>query len=153
MLKLMGTSAALLLCAVVTAHAAPSLKATTTTSGGGIYTVPITLYGDSTAIAAVGVELTYDPKVLEAAGAAAGPAATVAGKQVVVTPGDKGHLTVGVFGMNANKLMDGVVATVTFRVKPGQEQAAKSLNYLFSASTLAGDDLTLEQTKGTVILE
>jgi len=152
MIRPMMIGSTILLCVALAAHAAPSLKATTTLSGGGTYTVPLTLTGDNAAIAAVGVEVTYDPELLEAVGAA-GPAATVAGKQATVTPGAKGHLTVGIFGMNATKIMDGVVAILTLRMKPGQEQATKSLNYAFSASTPTGDDLPLEQAKGTLILE
>jgi len=152
MMKQMIISSILLLCAAIAAHAAPGMRAGTTLSGGGTYTVPITLTGDAAAIAAIGIEVTYDPGLLEAA-VVAGPAATVAGKQATVTPGAKGHLTVGVFGMNATKIMDGVVAILTLRVQPGQEQATKSLNYAFSASTPAGDDLLLEHATGTVILE
>jgi hypothetical protein len=143
----------LLLLPAITAYAAPSLKATPTALDGGTYTVPISLYGNSTAIAAVGVELTYNPAVLELVSTNAGPAATAAGKQVTATPAAKGDLTVGIFGMNTNKIMDGVVATVIFRVKPGQELAAKTLTYVFSASTPAGDDLTLDQAGGTLTME
>lgn len=153
MLKRIIACTLLLLLSSAAALAAPTLEATPSSLSSGTFTIPLTLHGDSAAVAAVGAELTYDPAVLELAGTTAGPAATAAGKQVASTPGAKGHLTIGVFGFNTNKIADGVVATVTFKAKAGQEQAAKSLTYVFSASNPAGDDLALEQARGTLVLE
>ena len=137
----------------VAAHAAPGIEATAAKMSSESYSVPITLHGDSAAIAALGAELSYDPAVLELAGSSAGPAATTAGKQVAATSSAKGHLTLGIFGFNANKISDGVVANVTFRVKPGQEQAAKTVGYDFTASTPAGENLPLAQPQGSLTLE
>jgi len=97
-----------------------NLGTPTFTTDGATVSLPLTLSTVAgVSLASVGTIVRFDQTKLEYVSITAGEAATMAGKTASANPDPDDPLSViiGVSGFNANSIGNGVVATVTFKVK------------------------------------
>ena len=96
-----------------------------------------------TNIASVGVDIAYDTSVLGSPSAIIGPAGTAAGKDVSTSITSPGVFRVGILGLNANVIGDGVVAYVSFTIDPVAAFGSTTLSNTPSASDPDGNLVTV----------
>ena len=92
------------------------LACATLTVGSGATEVPIILTLEGTSVSGVSFDVEYDPAALSLR-AAAGAAASAAGKTLDAHELSAGTLRVIIFGVNRNEIADGVVAALTVTAK------------------------------------
>jgi PKD repeat protein len=109
-------SAALVLAASLGFSAAEISVSNASGLPGETVTVQVSLSGSGGGICALATDIAFDTGRLSFAGAAAGAAASAAGKQVVAEEVQPGTLRLGVYGMNQTPIPDGVVAELTFAI-------------------------------------
>lgn len=154
MFKRLAIQTILLLGTAGAVHAAPRLELGSGSDGVGTVTIPVTLTNEQgTGIAAVGIDIGYDADVLQNPTATAGPAAVAAGKGVNVSTPSSGVVRLGIIGLNANAIGNGVVAVVTFAKKPGGKKGGVAFKYASSAADPAGEAVAMDTADGVLVVE
>jgi hypothetical protein len=118
---------------------------------GETVTIPGTLTnGASKSIAAVGVDIGFDTASLENPQCAVGSAGTAAGKDCSASSPSAGVFRIGIAGLNANVIGNGVVANVSFVIKASAAPCAKPLTNTPSASDPEGHPIMVAGSNGSV---
>ncbi|MFH1440743.1 MAG: Ig-like domain-containing protein, partial [Candidatus Omnitrophota bacterium] len=106
-------------------------------------------------VCAINFDILYDQTALKVEGVTAGEAAAAAEKLVTPSYPEPGVLRVIVFGMNQNKMKDGIIVNVNFEILAGAEAGNKDLKLkACSASDPDAKEVTLNTANGEIeILE
>ena len=138
MLKRVMVQAGILLSFAVVAHAAPQV---TFDAASGVMSLS---NNGAAGIAAIGIELTYDPARMNKPNVTIGSAATQAGKQLVTSSPAPGKLRVGIIGYNATTIADGALAVIQ-PVKQPTAAGAAAVSCHVTASTIEGTEIELDE--------
>ncbi len=101
-------------------------------------------------LSAIGIDLGYDPNILENPTAAIGPAGTAADKSVVSSIPEPGVFRVGVVGLNNTVIGDGIVAYASFTIKPTATPGSTVLANAPSASDPGGNPVVVGSSNGFI---
>ena len=110
-------------------------------------TIPIKLQAGKTAVSALSNDIRYDSTVLEHPVVVPGPASKAAKKFVVSSKPGNGVFRIGVLGLNNKALRDGIVAYVTFTIKPNAPGGETILRSSPTASSKTGVKASVKTTK------
>jgi uncharacterized repeat protein (TIGR01451 family) len=115
-------------------------------SPGGTGSIQITLTSGPNSLAALGVDIGYDPTLFSNFSCTINPAigsGTSADKQCAASSPSEGVFRVGILGLNQNVIPDGLVATVSFDVASTATcDSITLLTNIPSATTSTGSDIS-----------
>ena len=102
-------------------------------------------------ISALSMDIIYDTDILDSPTVVIGPAGTAAEKTIVSNEPEFGTFRVGVLSMsNNNSVEDGMVAYVSFNIKPDASTGKTTLVNISSASDPSGGQVSIEGADGIV---
>ena len=115
---------------------------------GETITLPVTLINaPNSGISAIGIDIGYDPDVLENTAVTIGPAGSAADKNVVMSTPSQGVFRIGLIGINNTTISDGIVANVSFTVKANAAPGNTELTVKLSVSDPEGNALKIIKAK------
>ena len=115
-------------------------------SPGDTVTIPVTLNyieGERPNICSIGVDIGFDPNILENPQIEIGSAGSAADKDVVSNLVSPGLLRIGILGYNKNIISAGIVAKVTFTIKADAADGNYTLTNHPSASDPDGNAISV----------
>ena len=122
-------------------------------SPGDTVTIPVTLNyieGETPNICSIGIDIGFDPDVLENPQVEIGPAGSDADKDIFSNIVSPGLLRMGILGYNQNIISAGIVANVTFTIKADAPYGTYTLTNTPSASDPDGNAISVTGADGIV---
>ncbi|MCD6297368.1 MAG: hypothetical protein J7M30_09455, partial [Deltaproteobacteria bacterium] len=123
-------------------------------SPGDTVTIPITLSyseGETPNICSIGIDIGFDPDVLENPQVEIGPAGSAADKGVISSLVTGGLFRIGILAIaNRNTIGEGVLANVTFTIKAQPAEDCTILTNTPSASDPDGNPISVTGEDGEV---
>ena len=147
MLKRVMVQVGMLLSFAVVACAAPQV---TFAPASGVMSLSNNGVAD---LAAIGIELTYDPTRMNKPNVTIGAAATQAGKQLVTSSPAPGKLRIGIIGYNATTIADGAIVVFQSAKQTNTATGVAAVSCHITASTADGSEVGLDEAKVEIVLE
>jgi len=122
-------------------------------SPGDTVTIPVTLNyieGETLNICSIGIDIGFNPDVLENPQVEIGPAGSDADKDIFSNIVSPRLLRIGILGYNQNIISAGIVANVTFTIKADAADGTYTLTNTPSASDPDGNAISVAGVDGTV---
>jgi len=91
---------------------------------GDIITLPLMMHTSGAEVCAISADVMFDASALQWVGAQAGPAGSAAGKNATFQPMGAGQVRMLLIGMNQNRIADGTVFLMQFRIQAGASGSA-----------------------------
>jgi hypothetical protein len=118
-------------------------------TAGQTVRLPIVFSGAAAKVSAIAADIVYDPKLLGSPALTLGPKGEAAGKDVFSANLGHGKMRIGVAGINADTLSDGVIAYLSFTALPNSGGKTANVSYVSSATTASAKPFNLHKPSKT----
>lgn len=122
---------------------------------GQMITIPISLTGTpGSPITSLSADIIFDPSILDISGVTSGPSAVEAGMQLFKSKPSANLLRLGLVNFGAPRVIkNGVIANVSFTVRPDAKTGVTYLVLKPDASDISSNSVAIFASNGSVLIK